>query len=235
MSLLRVQIKGMYGNLYIVATPIGNLEDISLRALRILKEADFIFAEDTRVTKTLLKHYNINTFLEAYHQHSSEKATFHIAQLLREGKNCALVTDAGTPGISDPGNELVARLYGILGMELRVVPIPGPSALTALASVSGLPMQNFVFLGYPPTKKGRKTFFNNLAVFKDMPKIIYESPYRVAKTLMEARAVLGDNAKVIVGRELTKKFETIFRGTLEQAIENINKEKPRGEYTIIFY
>src|SRR3989338_9959114 len=138
----------MYGILYIVATPIGNLEDITLRALRILKEADFVFAEDTRVTKKLLQHYNIQTHAESYHQHSSENTTFRIAELLRQGKNCALVTDAGTPGISDPGNELVARLLGILGVELKIVPIPGASALVALASVSGLQTQNLIFLGY---------------------------------------------------------------------------------------
>ncbi len=223
----------MYGILYIVATPIGNLEDITLRALRVLKEADFVFAEDTRVTKKLLQHYNIQTHLESYHQHSSENTTFRIAEFLRQGKNCALVTDAGTPGISDPGNELVARLLGILGADLKIVPIPGASALTALASVSGLQTQNLVFLGYPPTKKGRKTFFEKLTQFKEIPKVLYESPYRVIKTVDELSAACGSDAKIVIGRELTKKFETIFRGTVAEAKEMLKKDKTRGEYTII--
>ena len=223
----------MYGILYVVATPIGNLEDITLRALRILKEADFVFAEDTRVTRKLFQHYNIQTPLESYHQHSSENTTFRIAELLRQSKNCALVTDAGTPGISDPGNELVARLLGILGEELKIVPIPGSSALTALASVSGLQTQNLVFLGYPPTKKGRKTFFEKMTRFKEMPKVLYESPYRIVKTIDELDVICGPDAKIVIGRELTKKFETIFRGTVTEAKEMLKKDKVRGEYTII--
>ncbi len=223
------------GTLFIVATPIGNLEDITLRALRILKEVAVVFAEDTRVTRKLFFHYTITTPLESYHQHSSEKTTFRIAELLRSGKNVAVVTDAGTPGISDPGNELIARLCGILGPDVPIVPVPGPNAAVTLASVSGLPTQEFIFLGYPPAKKARKKFFERLALFEDMPKILYESPYRLDRTLSDIAASCGPEARIVVGRELTKKFETIFRGAVQEARVRMSQKTKLGEFTLIVY
>jgi len=143
------------GTLYIVATPIGNLQDITLRALETLKEVDFVLAEDTRITKKLLAHYDIKTPLISYHQHSKESVMEKTLTLLSEGKNLALAVDAGTPGVCDPGNELIAFLFK-KNPETKIVPIPGPSALTALLSVAGIPMDKFLFLGYPPHKKREK-------------------------------------------------------------------------------
>ena len=206
--------------LYIVATPIGNLEDVSLRALRILKEVDFVLAEDTRVTKKLLSHYNIQTSLISYHQHSKEKKMQEIAGLLTQGRNLALVTDVGTPGISDPGNELIAFLVGIVP-TLQIVAIPGASALTTLASIAGIPMDKFLFLGYPPHKKGRKKFFEEVA-FSKHPVIFYE-----------LESIL--NTYIVVGRELTKKFETVYRGTIEEVLKVLSKEKIQGEFVVVVY
>lgn len=217
--------------LYIVATPIGNLEDVSLRALRILKEVDFVLAEDTRVTKKLLSHYNIQTSLISYHQHSKEKKMQEIAGLLTQGRNLALVTDVGTPGISDPGNELIAFLVGIVP-TLQIVAIPGASALTTLASIAGIPMDKFLFLGYPPHKKGRKKFFEEVA-FSKHPVIFYESPHRIIKSLSELESIL--NTYIVVGRELTKKFETVYRGTIEEVLKVLSKEKIQGEFVVVVY
>ena len=227
------------GILYIVATPIGNLEDISLRVLRILKEVDFVLCEDTRVTRKLLSHYEIHTRTLSYHQHSGEKAMSRVFDLLSQGKNIALVSDAGTPGISDPGNELVAFLLK-QNPAISMIPIPGPSALTTLASIAGIPMSKFLFLGYPPHKKGRKKFFQEIAQ-SQYPVIFYESPYRILKTLYEICKVLslvykGENLpKVVVGRELTKKFETIYRGTINEVLEQLQAGKPRGEFVVVVY
>ena len=162
----------MQGILYIVATPIGNLEDITLRALRVLKETDMVLAEDTRVTKKLLSHYRIEKPLLSYRQHSGGGAVERILGMLKQGKKLALVTDAGTPGIADPGNKLVEEAIGRLGDRVCVVPIPGPSAVTALASVAGIPMDRFCFFGYPPAKKGRKKFFGEVANSK-YPVVLY--------------------------------------------------------------
>src|SRR4030043_922976 len=220
--------------LYIVSTPIGNLEDISKRALRTLSEVDLILCEDTRVTKKLLNHYGIKTQTLSYHQHSRLKKVNYIIQLLKEGKNLALVSDAGTPGISDPGNELInlaLKQYS----NLTIIPIPGPSAVTAIASISGIAMDNFLFLGFPPAKRKRRKFFEKVAKSK-YPVIFYESPYRILKTLNELQL----NAKsynldpeIIVCRELTKKFETIYRGIIEAVIEQLKKDKIRGEFVVI--
>jgi len=218
------------GTLFVVATPIGNLEDISLRTLRILKEADLILCEDTRVTKKLLFHYEITRPLESYHQHSDEKKKQFILSELRGGKKIALVTDSGTPGISDPGNELVSFLMKE-EPDIRIVPIPGPSALVALASVSGFPMNEFLFLGFPPQKKGRKKFFEMIA---QSPRsvIFYESPHRILKSLNELKELVPMTS-VVIGRELTKQFETVYRGTLDEVIEKLQKEKTRGEFVVL--
>ena len=216
--------------LYIVGTPIGNLEDISLRALRILKEVDFILCEDTRVTKRLLDHYGIQTPTLSYHQHSKLQKIQEIGDLLGKGKNLALVSDAGTPGISDPGNKLVAEIAKTIP-EVRIVPIPGASATSAVASIAGLSMDRFLFLGFPPQKNKRKKFFEEVAASK-YPVILYESPHRILKTLKELEAI-NATLQVVVARELTKKFETTYRGTINEVIQNIQKDPLRGEFVIV--
>lgn len=219
------------GILYVVATPIGNLEDITLRALRILREADFIACEDTRVTKKLLSHFKINTLAISYHQHSRLTKIDWIIQQLKSGKSIALVTDAGTPGISDPGNILISECAK---NKIKIVPIPGPSALTALASVSGINMQKFIFMAFPPHKKGREKFFKEITAAK-YPVIYYESPHRLVKNL-ELLASFKKNASIIVGRELTKMFEEIIRGTVPEVLNYFqNKDKLRGEIVAIVY
>ncbi len=216
------------GILYVVATPIGNLEDITLRALRILKEVDVIAAEDTRHTRHLLQRYGIETPLVSFHQHSSAGRLQAIIQRLLAGESVALVTDAGTPGISDPGGVLVAEAHRA---GIRVVPIPGASALTALLSVSGLPAHRFRFEGFVPRKEGaRKRFFESLAD-EEVPIVLYESPHRLLKTLQSAYEVLGDRL-VVIGRELTKQFEEVFRGRLSEAIEHWQAKPPKGEFVI---
>ncbi len=221
---------------YIVATPIGNLQDITLRALETLKSVDFIVCEDTRVTAKLLNHCQIKKPLLSYHQRSKQNKVEQIISKLREGKNLALVTDAGTPGISDPGNELVAAVRKQIP-TVKIIPIPGPSALTTLASVAGVNLQKFVFLGFPPNKKGRKNFFaevkSNL-LENGYPVFYYESPYRLIKNLeLLQKTVPG--AKMIVGRELSKKFEEIREGEVSEILNHYqeNKDKIRGEFTVL--
>lgn len=214
--------------LYIVATPIGNLKDISIRALHTLEEVDLILCEDTRRAKKLFDYYNLKTPVESYHQHSNIKKINYIADLLKQGKKLALVSDSGTPGISDPGNKLVNELVsGELVSKVEIIPIPGASAITAIVSISGFPMDKFFFFGFPPHKKGRQKFFKELAEYK-YPVIIYESPYRILKTLKELNS-FGD-FDIVVGRELTKQFETIYRGKISEIIDKI---EPRGEFVIV--
>jgi 16S rRNA (cytidine1402-2'-O)-methyltransferase len=224
------------GILYIVATPIGNLKDVTLRALATMQEVDFVLAEDTRVTKKLFSHYNIQTPLISYHQQSKESVQEKVFELLSEGKNLALVTDAGTPGISDPGNELIAFLLQ-KNSEINMVPIPGPSALTALASIAGVPMDKFLFLGYPPHKRGRAKFFQEIAESKH-PVIFYESPHRIIKSLTELSSILDAkyktlNTRIVVGRELTKHFETIYRGKIEEVQKELIGKSFKGEFAIL--
>ena len=227
-------------NLFIVATPIGNLEDISLRALRVLKEVDIILCEDTRVTRKLLSRYNIKTSVLSYHQHSQLKKINYIADLLEKGKNLALVSDSGTPGISDPGNKLINFLIKE-NINVVIIPIPGCSALISAASISGFPMDRFIFLGFPPHKKKRNKFFEELLrqlVDLKHPVIFYESPHRIIKTLEEINNKSQEvnlNLQVMVCRELTKKFETIYRGTINEVIKKIKDDKIKGEFTIIIY
>lgn len=213
--------------LYIVATPIGNLKDISIRALHTLEEVDLILCEDTRVSKKLLDYYNIQTPIESYHQHSNIKKIEYIKDLLKQGKNLALISDSGTPGISDPGNKLINILVGESMGNLEIIPIPGPSAIISAASICGFPMDKFVFLGFPPHKKGRQKFFKEVNEYKH-PVILYESPYRILKTLKELNNF--GNFDIVVGRELTKKFETIYRGKISEIIDKI---EPRGEFAIV--
>jgi len=212
--------------LYIIATPLGNLKDISIRALHTLGEVDLILCEDTRVTKKLLNYYNISTPVESYHQHSNLRKLDYIKDLLKTGKNLALVSDSGTPGISDPGNKLVEQVKDLV----EIIPIPGPAAVATIASISGFPMDKFIFLGFPPHKKGRQKFFKEVAEEKH-PVILYESPYRILKTLRELNN-FGE-FDIVVGRELTKQFETIYRGKIDDVIKKIEQGKIKGEFVIV--
>lgn len=219
----------MPGKLYIVATPIGNLEDITLRALRILKEVDMIAAEDTRVTKKLLSHFDIHTPLISYHQHSKAEKSEQILDMLIDGKNVALVSDAGTPGISDPGHELIAFC---IGEGVSVESVPGPTAVITALVVSGLPTAHFVFDGFPPRKSSeRKAFFQSIK--REMRTIcLYESPLRLIKTLESIRDELGDRPVAVI-REATKMFEETYRGSVCGAIDFFTEHKPRGEFVIV--
>ena len=218
--------------LYIVATPIGNLGDMTLRALETLKNVDLILCEDTRVTKKLLFHYEIAKPTSSFHEHSDERKIRSLIERLQAGESMALVTDAGTPGLSDPGNVLVEAA---IKAEVAVVPIPGVSALTALVSVAGIDMREFMFLGFPPHKKGRQTFFRGVGE-ATMPVMYYESPHRVMKNL-ELLQELAPTKKIILGRELTKMFEEIVRGSVQEVQKYFEAQpgKIKGEFTIIAY
>lgn len=218
----------MYGKLYIVATPIGNLGDITLRALETLKTVDFILCEDTRVTKNLLNHYEINKPMISYHQHSAEKKVREIAGMLEEGKNLALVSDAGTPGISDPGGLLIKSL--VKNLQTEIIPIPGASAAITALSIAGFPTDKFIFMGFPPHKNKRQKFFKEVAA-AEYTTVFYESGHRIKKCLQELKENLDTGRSVLVCRELTKKFETIYRGTIDQVLENMQDE--RGEFVVV--
>lgn len=216
--------------LYIVATPIGNLEDITLRAVRILNEVDLILAEDTRVTKKLLERYNIKKPLLSYHRHSKLNRLDLIAEELEQGKNLALVSDAGTPGISDPGAELITYLLEKI-QGLKIIPIPGASAFASALSISGFDSSNFIFLGFPPHKKGRQTFFDEISK-SEYTQVFYESPHRIIKAL-ESLVQLLPERKIMVARELTKQFETIYRGTAQEILEELKRVQIRGEFVVV--
>lgn len=217
----------MSGSLYVVATPIGNLEDITQRALRVFGQVDLIACEDTRHSKILLDHYGIDKPLISYHQHSELQKIEKIVSELKSGKNIALITDAGTPGVCDPGNVLVEE---VLKESIKVIPVPGPATLTTLISVAGMPMDRFVFYGFIPHKKGRRTMIEEIISSK-YPGVFYESPHRILKTLEVLKDAKGD---IIIGRELTKKFEEVFRGNPKEALEHFTKQKPMGEFVVIF-
>ena len=216
--------------LYIVATPIGNLSDITLRALETLKAVDFILCEDTRVTKNLLDHYQISKPLISYHQHSDEKKVKEIKELLEQGKNLALVTDAGTPGISDPGEKLVSSLTMKQCNNVTMTPIPGPSAVITALSISGFKSDRFIFMGFPPHKNKRQKFFKEVADNK-YTTVFYESNHRIKKCLDSLKEVLQPEKQIVVCRELTKQFESIYRGTIEEILKMDIKEK--GEFVIV--
>ena len=223
--------------LYIVATPIGNLQDISFRAIEVLKGVDFILAEDTRVTKKLLEIYQIKTPTISYHQHSRLDKIDYILNLLGQGKNLALVSDAGTPGISDPGNKLVKEVIESLSDKVRIIPIPGSSASAAAASISGFNMDRFLFLGFPPTKKKREKFFKEVLDAK-YPVVLYESSHRILKTLEELKELSSSvkelsSLKVVVCQELTKMFEKTYRGTIPEVLDKMKDRDLRGEFVII--
>ncbi|MHB0912237.1 MAG: 16S rRNA (cytidine(1402)-2'-O)-methyltransferase [Armatimonadota bacterium] len=217
----------MSGTLYIVATPIGNLADITLRALSTLKEVDLIAAEDTRVTRNLLSHFGIGTPTTSYHLHSRERKEEQLISELLEGKSIALVSDAGTPGISDPGEELIALA---IAEGIPVVPIPGPSAIVTALSVSGLPTRRFAFEGFPPRKgSDRRALFEQLAG-EERTLVFYESPHRLSATLKEMLQAFGDR-RIAACRELTKVFEEVFRGRISEALAHF--DSPRGEFVLV--
>lgn len=220
------------GTLYIVATPIGNMEDMTLRAVRILNDADIVLAEDTRVTGKLLKRHGVTALFKSYHQQSSDRTASDIVGLLQEGKTLALVTDAGTPGVADPGNELIARIVRELP-DVRIEPIPGASSLTAALSVSGFPTNEFVFFGFLPHKKGRQTLLNEIAETK-RTLVLFESPHRIKKLLGELNE-RDPNRPAAVFREITKLHESAYRGTINELYElsegGVIPE--RGEFVVI--
>lgn len=222
----------MSGRLYVVATPLGNLADLSGRAVEVLKTADIILCEDTRQTAKLLAHWQISgKKLVSYHQHSRLNKVEQIITYLRQGQTLALVSDAGTPGINDPGGMLVKEVRRRLGPDVDIVPIPGPAAVTALASVSGLPMDKFLFLGFLPHKKGRQTLLKTIAN-SEYTVFVYESVHRINKLLTELSAVCSPDRYVVVGRELTKKFEQIFAGYLNEVQQQVSNSPIKGEYVV---
>ena len=217
------------GTLYLVSTPIGNLEDITLRALRVLKEVELIAAEDTRRTRRLLRHYQISRPLISYHDHNKEARSPSLLEKLNSGKSLALVSDAGTPGISDPAFYLVrlAIQHGV-----PVVPVPGPSALISALIVSGLPPDRFAFEGFLPAKSGRRRRKLKALAGEERTILFFESPYRLKRTLEDILEIMGDR-RATVARELTKKFEEVTRGTVTQLLEHYGEKKPRGEVVIV--
>jgi 16S rRNA (cytidine1402-2'-O)-methyltransferase len=222
----------MEGRLSVVATPIGNLEDITLRALRVLKEVDYVLCEDTRVTGKLLSHHGIKAKLRRYDAHASENAHADILKDLSGGRHIALVSDAGTPAVSDPGVFLIARVREELP-SVRIDAIPGPSALTAAFSIAGITGNSFAFLGFVPHKKGRETFFKNLLAF-DIPVAFYESTHRIMKALHSLEDHLGDTYKVTIARELTKMHEEVVSGSPHEVFMYFTEHSDhvRGEFVV---
>lgn len=223
------------GILYIIATPIGNLGDITSRAVDALKAVDAVFCEDTRVTAKLMASLGITKRLFVYHQHSGQRAVENVARTLSEGLSIALVSDAGTPGINDPGGKLVAELLRTLP-GLRVVPLPGANAAICALSASGLPADRYRYLGFVPQKKGRSGFFADITAGDDTA-VFYESKHRIMKCLEQLASLLDDAGTplrpVVVGRELTKQFETFYRGTAREVIEQLSRDTALGEFVII--
>lgn len=217
------------GMLYIVPTPVGNMEDITLRALRILKEADLVLAEDTRTSGVLLKHYDIKNHLIAHHKFNEHGATAGVVERLKSGQTVALISDAGTPGISDPGFYL-ARETARAGITVQT--LPGATACIPAIVSSGLPCDRFCFEGFLPQKKGRLSHLESL---KDETRtmIFYESPYRVLKTLQQFRDIFGGERQVSVAREISKLHEEHVRGTLDEAVAHFEETEPRGEFVIV--
>jgi len=230
-----LQLYQMAGTLYIVATPIGNLSDISFRALEILKSVDLILAEDTRQTGKLLMYYDIDIPTLSYHQHSSDSKKAEILVQLLSGKNIALVTDAGTPGVSDPGNELIDYLLSKEPNTI-IIPIPGPSSITTALSVSGFKAGEFTFLGYAP-KKGRTKFLEEIKNAR-RTVVFFESPYRIVKLVDKLINQLSENKQIFIGQELTKLHERALRGNLKEVKRELEKEvkelgRIKGEIVVV--
>jgi 16S rRNA (cytidine1402-2'-O)-methyltransferase len=217
------------GILYIVSTPIGNLDDITLRALKILKHADLIAAEDTRRTRKLLSRFDIHTPLVSYFEHNELKRLDKLLSHLKRGKKIALVSDAGTPGISDPGYRVIQKA---IERGIPVIPIPGPSAAIAALSVAGLPTDSFTFTGFLPKKGGKRRKLLNKLGDLDWTSILYESPHRLMQTLEDLLVACGDR-QIVVTRELTKAFEEVIRGRISEVIDILKGRMIKGEITII--
>ncbi|MBU0982186.1 16S rRNA (cytidine(1402)-2'-O)-methyltransferase, partial [Patescibacteria group bacterium] len=215
--------------LFIVATPIGNLEDITLRAIKTLTEVDLIAAEDTRHTRILLDRHNIKTSVTSYHSHTTDKKIHALVEEMKNGKKIALVSDAGTPGISDPAYSLI---QAALAADIEITPIPGPAAFLTGLMGSGLPMDKFVYLGFVPAKKGRQTLFESIRE-ETRTVALYESPHRIQKTLTQMLEILGPDRRVVLARELTKLHETFHRGTLQEIHTEFEQMKPKGEITLL--
>ncbi len=217
------------GTLYVVSTPIGNLEDITMRAVRILKEVGIIAAEDTRHTKQLCTHFGVTTPLTSYHDFNKEEKTAVLLERLRSGTSIALVSDAGTPVISDPGYFLITRS---IEAGIRVVPVPGPSAILAALAASGLPSDSFRFEGFLPRKDGPRSKRIESLREDSASLIFFESPHRIGKLLTSLHSILG-NRRAVLGRELTKRFEEFHRGTLSELLEQVQLHPPKGEITLV--
>jgi 16S rRNA (cytidine1402-2'-O)-methyltransferase len=217
------------GTLYVVGTPIGNLEDVTLRALRVLHEVDLIAAEDTRTTRTLLRAHGVDTPLTSFHEFSGPGKVRRLTDRLAD-QDIALVSDAGMPGLSDPGYPLIRAA---LEAGHAVVPIPGPSAILAALVASGLPMHAFHFLGFLPRKSGERRRALAAVAEEEATLVAFESPHRLVASLADAAAVLGDRP-MAAARELTKKFEEIIRGTISELLDRFRQEAPRGEFTLVF-
>jgi 16S rRNA (cytidine1402-2'-O)-methyltransferase len=214
---------------YIVATPIGNLDDITFRAIETLKNVDLILCEDTRQTQKILNHFEIKTKTLSYHQHSDDKKVDKIIELISNGQTLALVSDAGTPGIADPGQMLIQEIVAQID-SIEIIAIPGASAIISTLSVSGFDTNSFQFLGFCP-KKGQQKFWDKI-IEANMTSVFYESTHRILKTL-EKLAELIPERKVLIARELTKKFETLYRGKLVEVLEKLRKSSQKGEFTIV--
>lgn len=215
------------GTLYIVATPIGNLKDITERAKDVLAEVDLVLAEEVDRARNLLRALHISSKVVRYHQHSSSHKKDRIGQWLEEGKDLALVSSAGTPGLSDPGNELIHYLRE---KDVSVVPIPGVSALSTAVSICGFPMNQFLFLGFPPKKK-KESFFDDLFEI-DFPVVLFESSHRILKTLQQIQ-LRNPEQQIFVGRELTKKFESTYYGRVTEVVDQLGQDQIKGEFVIV--
>ncbi len=215
--------------LYLVPTPIGNLADMTYRAVTVLKEADLILAEDTRTSGKLLQHYAIQTPMLSYHMHNEHKISDSIVQRIQKGETMALITDAGSPGISDPGFLLSRKL---IENNIPIEALPGATAFVPALTVSGLPSDKFVFEGFLPVKKGRKKRLEFLGE-ETRTMVFYESPHKLPKTLSEFKEVLGSDRQISISREITKMFEEHFRGTIAQAITYFENKKPKGEFVLV--
>lgn len=215
--------------LYLIPTPIGNLEDITLRALRILKEADLILTEDTRTSGKLLKHFDIETRMKAHHMHNEHREVELLVQRIANGETVALISDAGTPGISDPGFLLTRAC---IDAQIQVECLPGPTAFVPALVISGLPCDRFVFEGFLPVKKGRKTRLEELSK-ETKTMVFYESPHKLLKTLSHFETYFGADRLVSVSREITKLYEETVRGTLAESIQHFQNQPPKGEFVIV--
>ena len=215
--------------LSIVSTPIGNLSDITFRSIEVLKSVDIILAEDTRTSSKLLKHYKISAKVDSFHMYNEHKKLNSIIKKIKAGTSMALISDSGTPGISDPGFLLVREC---IKNGINVECLPGPTALIPALILSGMPSEKFAFEGFLPVKKGRTKRLNELSN-ENRTLIFYESPHRINKTLNDLSLIFGDTKKISISREISKKYENTFRGTISESIDYYNNNKPKGEFVIV--